>query len=242
MNWLRQFICHGQRLFFAKQSRTGIPLFLSTAPILMISIQLQFQLSGLHLCFLNTKHVASSVEENQKSLSHAGTQAIIIQEITSFFHSFSVLLPFTKLRKRPERCPGLLKNGTEVIIFSLSSLFQAVNKKLLCFGRICTPPCFSHNRTNEGFQGRFFASKITLNRTYILCKHLLGKSFSADCCLSLQDHRRKETLSLLFRYPSFFQKSSLPIPDCICLTRPLHTIHAAATVLQEFPTHLAVSR
>ena len=54
-------IFHRKRRHLCKNSRAGIALFHSAVPILLIALQLQCQLIGLHFCLLQTNSVCTDL-------------------------------------------------------------------------------------------------------------------------------------------------------------------------------------
>ena len=54
-------IFHRKRRHFCKNSRAGITLFHSAVPILLIALQFQRQLIGLHFCLLQTNSVCTDL-------------------------------------------------------------------------------------------------------------------------------------------------------------------------------------
>ena len=72
-------IPHGQRLLPGEYRRAGIALLFGVIPVLMIARQLQRDLPGLQLGFLEAENVrVQGVERVLKSLAHHGPQAVHI--------------------------------------------------------------------------------------------------------------------------------------------------------------------
>lgn len=66
-------------LDFRKNSRTGIPLFFSAVPVLLISRKNKLRLLTLHFCFLNAKNICvDAVHKFFKAFIHTGPQPIYI--------------------------------------------------------------------------------------------------------------------------------------------------------------------
>ena len=96
-------IAHVQRLVLGEDRRTAIAFLLGIVPVRCITLELQVQLSCLHLRFLQTEEISIQCLEclTEVSLSFTGSQPVYVP--TDEFHA-------TKLRKNES-------NAKEKLVF-----------------------------------------------------------------------------------------------------------------------------
>ena len=74
-----EIVAHGQGRAAGEYRRAGVALALGVIPILMIAVELQLDLTGLHLCLLQAKYIGVELcEALIEILAEAGSDAVYI--------------------------------------------------------------------------------------------------------------------------------------------------------------------
>ena len=97
-------IGHAERLVLGEDGRARIAFLLGIVPIGLIALELQVQLTGLHLCFLQTEEVCIQLAEDiAEALALASPQSVDVPRNQFHINSYFIYKTKAKIIKKAEQ-------------------------------------------------------------------------------------------------------------------------------------------